>query len=131
LLADHDVIVKQYLLTKTVAATPTDDNFRPISQEKIEQLFRYSFGSWTGTEKHRVRLRLSSQWVTRLHGRQGLLFDEIRQEAGGRFVAEGSVNSLEELARWVVGMGKGIVVEAPQELRSLVVDIAKGVISNY
>ena len=131
LLAEHDGTVKQFLLMKISAVAPTDSNFRQIPDEKIDELFKYSFNGWTGNDKHKVRLRLSKELAGRLQARQGLFFDDINEQPNGDFVVKGAVNSIEEIARWIVGLGKGIVVEAPKELRSMVLAVAKDAISNY
>ncbi len=131
LLAVHDGVIKQFLLTKILSVQPTGERFKKPEQEKIDEIFRYSFLSWTGGEKHTVRLRLSKDIAPRLKSRQLISFETIAENKDGSIDLEGVVNSLDEIAKWVAGSGRGIEVLEPKELRSLVVFIAKAVISNY
>jgi predicted DNA-binding transcriptional regulator YafY len=41
------------------------------------------------------------------------------------------VNSLQEVASWAVSRGTGVTVLEPQELREIVVNLAKGALLNY
>jgi predicted DNA-binding transcriptional regulator YafY len=130
-LAQHDGRVKQYHLTKITSLTPTTRKFRRVPQEEIEQVFRYSFRSWTGTEAHRVRVILDSVWAERLRHQQLSGSQEVTDLPVGTVRLELTVNSLDEFAAWVVARGKGIRVEAPLELRRRVVSLATGVLENY
>jgi predicted DNA-binding transcriptional regulator YafY len=49
----------------------------------------------------------------------------------GLFIYETTVNSLDELASWVVSKCKGVKVLEPLELREKVLNLAKDSISNY
>jgi predicted DNA-binding transcriptional regulator YafY len=42
-----------------------------------------------------------------------------------------TVNSLEEIASWIVSRGKGVVVLEPAELKEKVLALARDSISNY
>jgi predicted DNA-binding transcriptional regulator YafY len=131
LLAVHQGKVKQFLMTKILSATPTFESFTPVSQERIQEMFRHSFLAWTGNAKYRVCLRLCEERATELRSRRLTYFDTVVEDRDGNLIIRATVNSLEEIARWIVGLGKGIIVEAPRELRTLVVALARGAISNY
>ena len=49
----------------------------------------------------------------------------------GSFIYETTVNSLDELASWIVSRGKGVKVLEPPELKEKVINLAKDSISNY
>jgi predicted DNA-binding transcriptional regulator YafY len=131
LLADHEGVVKQFLLTKLVTVTPTGNRCRPISRDKVDELFRYSLGGWTGTERHHFTLRLSKELATRLQARQSLLFDSLKEGRDGWYIADGTVNSIGELATWLVGMGGGVIAVSPAHLRNMVCRIASASLNNY
>ena len=131
LLAAHQGTVKQFLMTKIMNVTPTGKTFTRPADEQIEEVFRYSFLSWTGGEKHTVRLRLSRALARHLSSRQLIPFETIEKRKDGRIDVSGVVNSLEELATWIVGQGNGIRVLYPTRLRDLVCGLAKGTLANY
>ncbi len=131
ILAVNDGIAKQYHLNKVVRVRPASRKFKPIPQEEIDEMFRYSFRSWTGTEKHHVRVRLSKWWAKRIKPRQLMETQVITEERDGSVIFESTVNSLTELASWVVSRGKGVEVLEPAELKTKVIELARGALSNY
>jgi predicted DNA-binding transcriptional regulator YafY len=130
-LAENDGRVKQYHLTKITALTPTTRSFKRVPQEEIEQVFRYSFRSWTGTEAHRVCIVLNRSWAERFRHQQLSGTQEVEELADGQVRVMLTVNSLDEFASWIVARGKGVIVESPKELRSKVLSLARGVLDNY
>ena len=46
-------------------------------------------------------------------------------------ILETVVNSLKEIASWIVSRGEGVIVIEPSELRELVIKTAHGVLNNY
>jgi predicted DNA-binding transcriptional regulator YafY len=130
-LAQHDGRIKQYLLNKILNVRPTGRRFRRVPQEEIDAMFRHSFRSWVGTEQHRIRLRLSPLWARRVKPRQLMETETIIEEADGSVVVEAVVNSLGEVASWVVSRGEGVTVLEPEALREEVVKTARGALKNY
>jgi predicted DNA-binding transcriptional regulator YafY len=130
-LAQHDGRIKQYLLNKIINVRQTTRRFRRVPQEQIDAMFRHSFRSWVGTEEHRIRIRLSPLWAQRVKPRQLLETERIIEEADGSVVIEAVVNSLGEVASWVVSRGEGVTVLDPDALREEVVRIARGALKNY
>ena len=130
-LALNDGRIKQYHLNKIEAVRPTRKRFRPLPAEEIEAMFRHSFKSWIGTEEHRIRLRLSPVWAQRLKPRQLFETQLVTEEADGAVVLEATVNSLDEIASWVVSRGEGVTALAPPQLREKVIALARGALANY
>ena len=124
LLAVHDKIIKQFLLTKIITVAPTDETFREVDQDEIEKVYQHSFLSWTGTEQHRVLLKVSPKWARGLRARSLIGFDLVSQQSTGEQLLEGTVNSLEEIARWVVSQGGAVEVVSPKALHTKVVSLA-------
>jgi predicted DNA-binding transcriptional regulator YafY len=130
-LAVNDGVIKQYLLNKILQLQATDRKFRRVAQDQIDNMFRYSFRSWVGSERHHVKLMLSGVWAARIKPRQLVEAQAITEGKDGSIVFEAIVNSLEEVASWVVSRGEGVTVLEPAELKDLVVSLAKGALRNY
>ena len=130
-LALNDGRIKQYHLNKIEQACATMRRFRPIPATEIETMFRHSFKSWIGTEEHHIRLRLSSVWAQRLKPRQLFETQLVTQEPDGAVIMEATVNSLDEIASWVVSRGEGVTVLEPPALREKVIALARGALANY
>lgn len=130
-LAVNDGRIKQYLIDKILRIVPSERHFKKVPQERIDEMFRYSFRSWVGEEKHRVRIHLSRVWAERLKPRQMLETQVITVNDDGSIVFEATVNSLPEMASWAVSRGSGVTVMEPPELREMVVTLAQGALANY
>jgi predicted DNA-binding transcriptional regulator YafY len=131
LLALHNGIIKQYHLNKIVSLRPTEKQFKSIPAKDVEDLFRYSWRSWIGTERHAVTIAFSKEWMEWKNPRILMDTESVIERADGTAVITLTVNSLNEIATWIAGRGKGIVVLEPAALRDKVIELASGVIGNY
>jgi predicted DNA-binding transcriptional regulator YafY len=131
MLALHDGIIKQYHLNKIVSLRPTTKKFKTISPKDVEDLFRYSWQSWIGSERHTVKIEFSKEWMEWQNPRILMDADSITEQEDGSAVLCLTVNSLKEIASWIAGRGKGIRVLEPIELREKVIALAEGVRANY
>lgn len=131
LLAINEGRIKQYLLNKMRNLHRTGRTFRRIPQEEIDAMFQFSFRSWIGTERHTIRIRLSRIWAGRIKPRQIMESQLITEEEDGSVIFEATVNSLAEVAGWVVSRGEGVTVLDPPALRDLVIGTAEGALRNY
>ncbi len=130
-LAMQDGKLKQFHLNKIIEARMSDKTFNPVPKEKIEDVFKYSWRSWLGTEKYFIKLKLSSQWAARLVPKQLMETEEIIENEDGSVIFEATVNSLDEVASWIVSRGKGVMVLEPTELKQKVINLAKDTLDNY
>lgn len=130
-LAVNDGRIKQYLLDKILGIRSSGRHFKRVPQDQIDEMFRYSFRSWVGAEKHRIRIHLSSVWAGRLKPRQMMETQVITENDDGSIVFEATVNSLQEVASWAVSRGSGVTILEPAELRESVIRLAKGALTNY
>jgi predicted DNA-binding transcriptional regulator YafY len=130
-LAVNDGRMKQYLLDKILAIRSSGRHFKRVPQEQIDEMFRYSFRSWVGADKYKIRIHLSSVWAGRLKPRQMMETQVITENEDGSIVFEATVNSLQEVASWAVSRGSGVTILEPAELREMVVQIARGALANY
>ncbi|MFI5145139.1 MAG: helix-turn-helix transcriptional regulator [Ignavibacteria bacterium] len=130
-LAFHDSILKQFHLNKLIEVRMSDKIFNPVDKEKIEDVFRYSWRSWLGTEKFYIKVKLEPTWAKRLMPKQLMESEKITENPDGSVIFEATVNSLDEVASWAVSRGKGILILEPDELRLKVIQIAKDTLGNY
>jgi proteasome accessory factor B len=130
-LALHEGKMKQYHVNKLLDVRPSERAFKPPPHEQIEELFRHSFKSWIGTERHQVKLELDRTWAERIKPVQLMETQILTEHEDGSVILEATVNSLTEVASWVVSRGKGVKVLEPESLKKLVVGTATGVLENY
>jgi len=130
LIASSDGIMKQYLIDKIVKAKSAGQRFDK-SEYKFSDLFKYSWKSWLGDEKHKIELWLSPFWADRVNPRILVADQKITKNEDGSVIFECTVNSLSEIAGWIVSRGEGVKVLGPNELKKVVVDLAEGILKNY
>lgn len=130
-LAINEGKIKQYHLIKMMAVRPTDRRFKKVPREQIDELFRYSFKSWIGSERHNVKIRLSPLWADRVRPQLMIETQRLNESQDGTVVFEATVNSLVEVASWVATKGEGVEVLEPVRLREMVIALARGTLKNY
>lgn len=130
LLAGSGGIVKQYLIDKIISVKPTGKRFEK-GNYKFSDLFRHSWKSWLGNDKYEVKLLLSPYWAEKVKPRMLIADQKITKNDDGSIIFECTVNSLNEIAGWIVGRGDGIKVLEPEELKNKVIELARGVLQNY
>jgi predicted DNA-binding transcriptional regulator YafY len=130
-LAMNEGKTKQFHIIKMLDVAATDRKFKPPTQEQIDALFEHSFRSWIGTENHVVRLSLNATWAERVKPQQMMESQVITEGKDGSIVLETTVNSLDEVASWVVSRGAGVTVLEPPALKEKVLALARGALANY
>jgi predicted DNA-binding transcriptional regulator YafY len=125
LLAIHDGIQKQYLLYKIKGIVQTAKTFKKPSMEKLRYEFETSWNSWLSGSKYSVVLRFDHEAMKRYGQKQFVEEQRFIRQPDGSCLFEASVNSLNEIAAWVVSRGTGIEAVEPPELRALIVSLAK------
>lgn len=130
-LALNEGKMKQFHLIKMWDVVGTGRKFRRPPQDEIDALFAHSFRSWIGTERHQVRLRISGTWADRIKPQQLMETQVITENPDGSIDLEATVNSLDEVASWVVSRGAGVTVLEPVLLRDKVLVLARGALGNY
>jgi len=130
LLAGNDGKMKQYLIDKIISIRSTGKNFSKDNYD-VSDLFKYSWKTWLGQEKHNVKLWLSSYWAERVKPRMLVAEQKITRQDDGSIIFECTVNSLNEIAGWIVSRGEGVKVLQPDELKEMVINLAKGTLRNY
>lgn len=131
LLTMNDGRIKQFLMNKILHAKTSPRTFKPVSKEKIDDVFKYSFRSWLGEDTYTIKLSFSSYWADRLKPKQLLDSETFTQLADGSIEYTATVNSLDEIAGWIVTRGEGVKVIEPPDLKTRVIKLAEGVLKNY
>ncbi len=130
LLAGSDGKMKQYIIDKIVAVTSAGRSFEK-SGYRFPDLFKHSWKTWLGDDMFRVKLHLSPYWAERVRPRMLIAGQEISRNEDGSIIFECTVNSLNEIAGWIVSRGEGVKVLGPLELKEHVINLATEVLSNY
>ena len=123
--------MKQFHLNKILDIKALERKFKPVPKQEIDDLFLYSWRSWLGREKYVVRLRLSAEWAAKTKPRQVMIYQDMTENADGTVELKITVNSLTEIASWIVSRGEGVTVLEPLELKQMVINLAKGALKNY
>jgi predicted DNA-binding transcriptional regulator YafY len=131
LLTLNEGKIKQFLMNKILHAKTSPRTFKPVSKEKIDDVFKYSFRSWLGEDTYSIKLSFSSYWSDRLKPKQLLDSETFTTMPDGSIEYTATVNSLDEIAGWIVTRGEGVKVIDPPELKTRVIELAEGVLRNY
>ncbi|MCB9211076.1 MAG: WYL domain-containing protein [Ignavibacteriales bacterium] len=131
LFARHEGVLKQFLIDRILSIKTTEKKFTKISEEKIRSIFETSFKSWLGNDRYNIKLRFLEPWAQRLKPKQLMENQKVTENKDGSITFETVVNSLDEIASWIVSKGKGIIVESPKELKEKVMQMANDALSNY
>jgi len=130
-LCQDGEIIKQFLLEKISDVRLTGRHFKRISPAEFDDLFSNSWKSWIGNDRIAFKLYMSKQWADRIQHKVLLKNQRISTCDDGSVIFEAEVNSLSELAAWIVSRGQGIEVLHPSELKQAVITLAKETLSNY
>jgi predicted DNA-binding transcriptional regulator YafY len=130
-LAGSDGKIKQFLINKILEARETERKFKPVDRTEIEDLFRYSWRSWLGAGRIKVKLKFTKKWAERIRLKPLMEIESTVTESDGSVIYETVVNSLDEIASWIISRGEGVKVLEPGELKEKVINLAKGTLNNY
>ncbi len=130
LLAGSGGKMKQYIIDKIDSVRSSGKNFEKTAY-RFPDLFKHSWKSWLGDESFRVKLHLSPYWAERVRPRMLIADQKINKNQDGSIIFECTVNSLNEIAGWIVARGEGIKVLEPPELKDQVIKLARQVLNNY
>jgi len=88
LLANHNGSVKQFLLNNIKSIEKLDQKFKPVSQNKIDEIFKTSFKCWLGNERFTVKLKFLSPWPDRIKPKQLMEMEKVTDELDGSIIYE-------------------------------------------
>lgn len=130
-LSNVDNTLKQFHLNKILEARSTAKKFESMNDESLEDVFKFSWKSWIGKNKYNIKLVFSKLWAERIQPKQLMDIENFVENPDGSVIYCTTVNSLEEIASWIVSRGKGVIVLEPAELKEKVLALARDSISNY
>ena len=130
-LASIDNSLRQFHLNKILEARSTYKSFDPVENERLEDVFKYTWKSWIGESRYEIKLRFSKTWAERIRPKQLMDNETFTDMEDGSMIYETTVNSLDEIASWIVSRGKGVIVINPAELKEKVLSLARESMSNY
>jgi predicted DNA-binding transcriptional regulator YafY len=130
-LAIHEGIRKQYILSKIRTIEPTAKTFKKPPIEESLEIFNASWNAWIGGgPKHTVRLQFSKELANKMAHRYFTETQEFTHNDDGTAVLAVQVNSLVEVAMWVVS-NRGARALEPRELVDLILKLAEDAIKNH
>ncbi len=121
---------KTFLVSRIKSIELTDKNFEFYSHVNVKKIFDTSFRSWISNNKTNVKLLFQNSWK-RKKVPQVMVNQKHTQNSDGSLIYEFNVNSLNEIAQWIAGLGSGVKVIEPPELKKIVIKIANETLSNY
>jgi len=122
--------IRQLLFDKILSVKLTGKRFEKADY-KVSELMKYSWKSWFGNEKFHVKMWMSAFWAEIISPKMLAADQKITQNDDGSIIFECTVNSINEIAGWVVSRGEGVKVLEPNELKNKVIELADGALSNY
>lgn len=131
LLAIENGMTKQFLVDSISNVKCTNNKFKKPPQKSINGIFETSFKSWLSNDKYSVKLKIEAALASRILTKQLMEMQQIIENKDGTIIFETVVNSLDEIASWIVSNGKSITVIEPTELKENVIGIAQGALKNY
>jgi predicted DNA-binding transcriptional regulator YafY len=123
--------VKQFHLNKIIEARASGNTYILPENLIIQDLFKNSWKSWIGKDEYKVKLKFAKKWAERIMPKQLMDFEVYQKQQDGSVFYETKVNSLEEMASWIVSRGSGVIVIEPEELKQMVLNLAREAQSNY
>lgn len=130
-LADDNGTAKQFPLDCIKSVKMTYRSYGSMRGINFREAFSNSWNYFISDKKINVKLRLSKEKTAMMFGRQYVPDQEIIVEDNGESVMKATVNSLGEIAEWIIGKGEGIYVLEPESLRIEVIRMAKTALKNY
>ena len=110
----------QLHLAKIKSVERSNTTFKRPQEYDIDNMFRFSWDTWTGVERIPVKLKINEWWSDRLSANPVVEDQQITKQDNGEFYFTGTVNSLEEVARWIMATGGEVVVVEPALLKKQV-----------
>ena len=74
---------------------------------------------------------MAPHWAERVNPRMLVMDQKIIKNKDDSIIFECTVNSIEEIASWVVSRGEGVKVLEPKELKDKGFELANGALDNY
>ena len=122
--------VRKFRVSRITAAEPTPLHFTVPRDFSLESCFA---GAWYvfGGEPREILLRFSPRVARFVRERRPHPQQQIQTLSDGTILYRAVVNSLDEVAWWIVQYGGDAVVTRPPELRDKVIALASSILERY
>lgn len=132
-LAENDGMTKQYLVCKMRNILPTKKSFTRPAQKALQNIFEPAWGGWLGggKESYQIRILFQKEAVKRYGHRQFVELQRYLKQKDGSAILEATVNSLNEVAGWIVSHSTWVRALEPKELVAKVIELAEGAIKTH
>jgi predicted DNA-binding transcriptional regulator YafY len=109
--------IRVFALHRFIAASLTDEKFKPRPEARSKTALRNAFRVWRGKNVETVRVRFSAALAPEIRERVWGPGQRINEVAGGGVELMLEVASGGEVERWLLGFGGEAEVLAPESLR--------------
>jgi predicted DNA-binding transcriptional regulator YafY len=132
-LAANAGTTKQYLVCKMRNITPTKKTFTKPAQDSLQKIFEPAWGGWLGVgkESYQIHILFLKEAVKRYGHRQFVETQRYLKQKDGSAILEAKVNSLNEVAGWIVSHSTWVRALEPKELVAKVIELAEGAIKTH
>jgi predicted DNA-binding transcriptional regulator YafY len=117
--------VRVFALHRFMAASLTEETFRPRAEARSKAALKNAFRVWRGSNVETVRVRFSAGVATEIRERiwgPGQRIEDDETGGGGGVVLTMEVADGAEVERWILGFGAEAEVLAPARLRARVAE---------
>ncbi len=97
------------------------------AKEHLEMIFQHEVGG----ESHPVAIWFDAATSPYIRERRWHPTQTIREHSDGSLTLQMQVKGMNDLKRWVLGYGKGAIVQKPPELAAMVQEELQGMVENY
>jgi predicted DNA-binding transcriptional regulator YafY len=123
--------MRTFALTRMACMKLTAKHFERAKDFTPDEYLRGSFGSFTGKDDYEVVLEFDAWAADLLRGRKWHTSQEFIEVAGGGARLRMRLNSIEEVARWVLSWDTHVTVVRPQALANRVYQAARELVAKY
>jgi predicted DNA-binding transcriptional regulator YafY len=130
-ISKKDDRYKQFLMQNILEMTVLDESFRRKTDYSREAIFKHSFNFWRGNDDAVVEILFTPKVAHIIKSEIFTDDQEIVEDSRGFVTLKMRVNAVEQVAAWVVSFGDAAKVINPKDLREMVIDKAKSILSIY
>ena len=123
--------MRTFALTRMAGMKLTSKHFERAKDFTPDEYLKGSFGAFTGKDDYEVVLEFDAWAADLLRGRKWHTSQEFIEVAGGGARLRMRLNSIEEVARWVLSWDTHVTVVRPQALADRVYQAARELVAKY
>jgi predicted DNA-binding transcriptional regulator YafY len=117
---------RTFRLDRVIELRDLGARFAPPADFDLDRYLEHTWSVFRGRGLHEVVVRFDASLAPLLEHARHHPGERVTRRADGAVEYRVKLSHLDELARWLVGFGGAARVEAPDELRARVVELAEG-----